>query len=137
MARHRLRRGAWHPAPRRSQRDARGFSAACPGRFAAAKWPDSILALHTSNGTLCGYFQAIGNDLRDLDFGASPVLYGASTSDSCTTTSTVQPWVSEPSKNAKLYTLERGGTSCLKPPPAPGPSTRRRSGQGAGNGSPT
>jgi outer membrane protein assembly factor BamB len=83
----------------------------------AAKYPDSILVLHTSNGTLCGYFQAIGNDTRDLDFGASPVLYSASTSDSCTTTSTVQPWVSEPSKNAKLYTLERGGTTCLKGSP--------------------
>jgi outer membrane protein assembly factor BamB len=82
----------------------------------AAKWPDSILALRASDGTLLSFFQAIGNDVRDLDFGASPVLYGASASSACTAEAAVLAWVSEPSKNAKLYTFQRGAAGLIGSP---------------------
>jgi outer membrane protein assembly factor BamB len=91
-------------------------STCTPSTPNAAKWPDSILALRASDGTLLNYYQAIGQDTHDQDFGASPVLYDASTSSSCTGVSTVRSWISEPSKNAKLYTLPRGASGLTGPP---------------------
>jgi|HubBroStandDraft_3_1064219.scaffolds.fasta_scaffold09208_3 polyvinyl alcohol dehydrogenase (cytochrome) len=85
-------------------------STCTPSTPNAAKWPDSILALRASDGTLLSFFQAIGNDQHDLDFGASPVLYHASTSSACAAVSSAACWVSEPSKDAKLYTLHCGLT---------------------------
>jgi outer membrane protein assembly factor BamB len=82
----------------------------------AAKWPDSILALRASDGVLLNYFQALSNDTNDLDFGASPVLYSASVSSACDAASTLPTWVSEPSKDKMLYTLERGASGLIGAP---------------------
>jgi polyvinyl alcohol dehydrogenase (cytochrome) len=69
-----------------------------PSTANATRYPDSIIALKASSPTLMGWFQAIANDKKDLDFGSSPVL----------TTTATQEWVGEASKNGSVYFVPRG-----------------------------
>ena len=73
----------------------------------AGLYPDSILALNASTGKLLNYFQAVTNDINDLDFGASPVLHQTGETNQCTGSTTTQSWVSEGSKDGYIYTVER------------------------------
>ena len=73
----------------------------------AGLYPDSILALSASTGTLLNYFQAIKNDMNDRDFGASPTLHMTGETNQCTQHSTTEYWVSEPSKNGNVYIAKR------------------------------
>jgi glucose dehydrogenase len=79
----------------------------------AGSYPDSILAISASTGTLLNSFQAIKNDVNDKDFGSSPFLYSAGETNQCTGTSTSTNWVSDASKNGYLYTVQRNSAGLV------------------------
>lgn len=88
-------------------------STCAPPTQNAGLYPDSILALSASSGTLLNYFQAIKNDMNDKDFGSSPFLYSTGETNQCTGSSTTNLWVSNASKNGYLYTVERDATGLI------------------------
>jgi glucose dehydrogenase len=73
----------------------------------AGLYPDSILALSASTGTLLNYFQALKNDMHDKDFGASPVLHLTGQTNQCTGKSEKEYWVTEGSKDGYVYIVGR------------------------------
>ena len=73
-----------------------------PSTRNATRYPDSIIALKGSPPTLTN-FQAIANDIHDLDFGSTPVLTNTAT----------QKWVAEASKNGTVYFVPRGSAGIL------------------------
>lgn len=88
-------------------------STCAPPTQNAGLYPDSILALSSSSGTLLNYFQAIKNDVNDKDFGSSPFLYSTSETNQCTGGTTTTLWVSNASKNGYLYTVQRDATGLI------------------------
>jgi outer membrane protein assembly factor BamB len=72
----------------------------------ATRYPDSIIALSATSGTLLSTFQAIANDTSDHDFGSSPFL----------TMTSSQAWVGESSKDGLMYFLPRGATGITGSP---------------------
>jgi len=84
----------------------------------AGLYPDSILALSASTGKLLSYFQAIANDVNDKDFGASPILHFSGTVNQCAPSGTrpLQYWLTEPSKNGYLFTLQRSANGWIGNP---------------------
>jgi len=78
-----------------------------PPSMNAGLHPDSVLALNAKTGKLLNYFQALKNDTRDQDFGASPVLHMTGETNQCTGVNTTEYWVTEPSKDNFVYTLQR------------------------------
>ncbi|MBV9624855.1 MAG: PQQ-binding-like beta-propeller repeat protein [Acidobacteria bacterium] len=77
-----------------------------PGTANATRYPDSILALNMSSGTLLNYYQAIANDTGDRDFGSSPVLWQSHYDDYCKGTHYTRSWVAEANKNSYIYVLQ-------------------------------
>jgi outer membrane protein assembly factor BamB len=82
-------------------------STCSPATANATRYPDSILQLNASTGQLLGFFQAISNDNRDLDFGSSAFLYETSNFNQCTNTNITTFFVGEASKNGQLYSCNR------------------------------
>jgi len=74
----------------------------------ATRYPDNIIALKATSGTLMGHFQAIANDTHDFDFGSSPVL----------TTTASQSWVAESSKDGIMYFVSRSSKGIIGSPHA-------------------
>ncbi|MBV9340034.1 MAG: PQQ-binding-like beta-propeller repeat protein [Acidobacteria bacterium] len=77
-----------------------------PSTANATRYPDSMLALNMSSGTLLNYYQAITNDKGDRDFGSSPVLWQSKYDNYCTGTHSTRSWVAEANKNSDIYVLQ-------------------------------
>jgi outer membrane protein assembly factor BamB len=87
-----------------------------PATANATRYPDGLLALDVSRGSLKGFYQVYPEDPGDLgDVGATPVLHRTEITNQCTGTSQVENWVSVPSKNGVVHTVQRSSAGIGTP----------------------
>jgi outer membrane protein assembly factor BamB len=89
-----------------------------PSTAQATRYPDGILAIDSTTGSLKGFYQTLPNDTTDSgDIGASPALHSTQVVDQCTPGNSIQQyWVSVPSKDNKFWTAPRDATGFVANP---------------------
>ncbi len=70
----------------------------------ATLYPDAVLALNASTGTLLNYYLAAKND---DDFGSSPILHSTGRVNQCNEQNTFEYWVTDMSKVGDIFVLGR------------------------------
>ena len=73
----------------------------------ATLYPDAVLALNASTGTLINYYRALKNDQEDDDFGSSPILQTTGRVNQCTGLSTFDYWVTDMNEAGDIFVLGR------------------------------
>lgn len=73
----------------------------------ATLYPDAVLALNASTGTLLNYYLALKNDQEDDDFGSSPILHTTGRVNQCTGQNTFDYWVTDMNEVGDIFVLER------------------------------
>jgi outer membrane protein assembly factor BamB len=73
----------------------------------ATHYPDAVLALNASTGTLLNYYLAAANDQEHDDFGSSPILHTTGRVNQCTEENTFEYWVTDMSKIGDIFVLGR------------------------------
>jgi len=73
----------------------------------ATLYPDAVLALNASTGTLINYYRALKNDQEDDDFGSSPILQTTGRVNQCTGLSTFDYWVTDMNEVGDIFVLGR------------------------------
>jgi outer membrane protein assembly factor BamB len=73
----------------------------------ATLYPDAVLALNASTGTLLNYYLAVNNDQEDDDFGSSPILQTTGRVNQCTGLNTFDYWVTDMNEVGDIFVLER------------------------------
>ena len=73
----------------------------------ATLYPDAVLALNASTGTLLNYYLAVNNGQEDDDFGSSPILQTTGRVNQCTGLNTFDYWVTDMNEVGDIFVLER------------------------------
>ena len=73
----------------------------------ATLYPDAVLALNASTGTLLNYYLAVKNDQEEDDFGSSPILHTTGRVNQCTGQNTFEYWVTDMNGVGDIFVLER------------------------------
>lgn len=73
----------------------------------ATLYPDAVLALNTSTGTLLNYYLSVKNDQENDDFGSSPILQTTGRVNQCTGENTFQYWVTDMNEVGDIFVLGR------------------------------
>jgi len=73
----------------------------------ATLYPDAVLALNASTGTLLNYYLAAKNDQENDDFGSSPILHTTGRVNQCTGENTFDYWVTDMNELGDIFVLER------------------------------
>ena len=73
----------------------------------ATRYPDAVLALNASTGTLLNDYLAVANEQEDDDFVSSPILHTTGRVNQCTGQNTFEYWVTDMRKVGGIFVLGR------------------------------
>ena len=73
----------------------------------ATLYPDAVLALNASTGTLLNYYLAVKNDQEEDDFGSSPILQTTGRVNQCTGENTFDYWLTDMNEVGDIFVLGR------------------------------
>jgi len=73
----------------------------------ATLYPDAVLALNASTGTLLNYYVAATNDHEADDFGSSPILHSSGRVNQCDGQNYFDYWVTDMNEAGDIFVLGR------------------------------